>query len=117
MRAPSVLYPCHHLIQEHVLLFSEEEALRGPFHLSPCQWTPFISAAAVSHRLAITIAITSRKTTAAAYLLMVCPCSPIGTVTITISSKCSCTFYECLRSRRIVPLWRLCRQIQVWKQW
>jgi hypothetical protein len=69
--------PYHHLIQEHVPLLSEEEALLDPFHLVHCQWTCLISgysAAAVSHQLAttiaiaiaITLAITSGKTTVAA---------------------------------------------------
>jgi hypothetical protein len=108
------------LIQEHVLLLSEE-ALRGPFPLGPCQWTRFISgysAAAVSHQLpiAITLAITSGNTKVAACLPLVYTCSPIRTVVITISSTCPCAFHECHRRRRIVSLWRLYRQIQVYKQ-
>ena len=109
--------PVHnHLIQEHVLLLSKETLL-GPFHLIPCQWTRLISgysaaASAVSHQLAIAIAIASGKTTVAACLPMVCTCSPIRTVAIAISSISPCTFHECHRRRRIVPLWRLYRQIQ-----
>jgi hypothetical protein len=37
----SLPYP--RLIQEYVLRLSEEEALQGSFHLSPCQWTRLIS--------------------------------------------------------------------------
>ena len=62
----------HRLIQVHVVLL-EEEALRGPF-LGPCQWpgTRGHSAAAVSHQLAIAIAINSTNTTVAVSLPMVC---------------------------------------------
>ena len=106
--------PYHHWIQEYVLL-SDEEAPST----SPPQWTSLISgysapAVSSSHLLAIaitiTLAITSRKTTVAACLHMVCTCFAIWTVTvaITISSTVSCSFHECHRCRRIVSFWRLC---------
>jgi hypothetical protein len=116
----SLPYP--HLIQEYVLRLSEEEALQGSFHLSPCQWTRLISsysAATVSHQLATatTLTIPSGKTTVAACLPMVCTCSLIRTVAITIPSRWSFTYHEGhRRRRRIVPLWRLCTKIQICKQ-
>jgi hypothetical protein len=72
----------------------------------------------VSHQLAfaITLTITSGKTTVAACRPMVCTYSPIRTVIITISSTSSCTFHERHRRRRIVPLWRLCTKFRVSKQ-
>jgi hypothetical protein len=124
MSTPSGLgsLPYHPLVQEHApLLSSKEEASQGPFHLGPCQWTRLISgcsAGTVSHQLAIaiTLTITSGKTTVAACRSMVCTYSSIPTVAITISLKCSCTFRDCHRRRRIVPLWRLCTQFQFSKQ-
>jgi len=50
-------------------------------------------------------------TTVAACLPMVCSCSPIRTVAITISSIWSCAFHDCHCHRRIVPLWRLCTRL------
>ena len=114
--------PYHHLIQEHALLFSEE-TLSFHWHLGACQWTCLISgfpAGAISHQLAIAfeaaLPTTSGKTTVTASLPMVCTCSPIRTVAITISSKCSCTFHECYRRQRIVSFWRLCTQLRVSQQ-
>ena len=114
--------PYHHLIQENVLIPSEEleEALKSPFCLGPCEWTHVISsysAATVTHQLAIatTLTITS-GTTVAACPPMVCTYSLIRTVSITIPSIWSFTYHEGHRRRRIVPLWRLCTRIQTCNQ-
>jgi hypothetical protein len=47
---------------------------------------------------------------------MVCTCAPIRTVSIAISSRWSCTFHECHRRQRIVPLWRLRTHLRVSQQ-
>ncbi|KAF8500871.1 galactose oxidase [Russula emetica] len=39
---------------------------------------------------------------------MVCPCSPIRTVAVTISPILSCVDRDCDCRQRIIPLWRLC---------
>ena len=101
--------PYHHLIQEHVPLLSEEEALS----FGPCQWIRFtISWPTVTGTVScqtastITLAIIFANTTAATSLPMVCTYSPIWTVGITISSTSSCPFHDCHCRRRIVSLWR-----------
>jgi len=91
LSAPFVSLLYHHLIYELVLL---------------SDGAPFQSCEASLLAKGI-----YSESTAAACLHMVCTCSSIRTVAITISSKSSYADLDCdCSGRRAIPLWRLCTQ-------
>src|SRR5258708_37466979 len=88
----------YHRIIHHVPLLSEEEA--QPFQIA----------------IAITLPIPSATISLTTCPPMVCACSAIWTIALTISSTPSCAFHDCYCRRRKFSLWRLFTQLLLCKQ-